>query len=1018
MRTKRCRWILSVLALALLGGRGGEVCAFTTINWGTAAAAPVGRSEAQGIMVDGKLYVLGGFQSSPFGPTDSAYAYDTASNTWTTLATMPLRLTHTGVAAVGRQIFVAGGYFGSSSTNFGAQTFATKAVWRYDIDTNTWSSMPDLPQARGSGGLVARGRFLHFFGGADLSRNDKGEHWILNLDSGGWVAAAPMPNPRSHMGFAELAGKVYVVGGQHDVDAALVTQNSVHCFDPTTGVWSEVAPLPVARGHISTATFSMGGRILVLGGETSHGTSVSLVHAYDPLTNAWSTLTSLPANRYSGVAGSAGGLVYYATGSGTATTYKGAAVGFTGLPDIAVQPARVVVNDVQGGAPSAAQLIVVSNPGEGPLTVTGVSLGGAAAAVWQVTGNPTLPAIVPAGGMTTITVAFGPAAAGPQGAVLQIASDDPDEPLTSIPLRGLGTLGLGGSNEPSLQWILDTWQIPVVVGDPDPSTNSLPTSPLLGEEVSMQTWRKAGSGSVTLEPLGVFGPQSAAGIVTRVGWYQAGNAGSKQELFTVSNASYQTLVPTVTGALAFDPAASAFGMYSIWPFFSNREVFSEDALNTFSGAVPHHVRVYPLKDLAGALVPDAYVVATEEHISGFDYQDVVYVLRNVRPATDGCVVAADCPGTPPECSQKACNAGQCQVVPVAAGTPCTDDGSLCTVDQCNGNGSCGHGPGNAGAVCRPAAGECDVAESCTGTTAACPADGWVAAGTPCASDGNLCTTDVCNGAGSCGHPPNTAPCDDGNACTAGDVCAGGLCTSGTPFVCDDGDACTSDACLPSGGCSHTPLAGQACDTGAAGVCAAGTTACQGGTVTCAQNVAASPEVCDSGADEDCDGEVDETAGCAPCPLADTVRLDTQTRKTTVRLAVSPDRDAIKTKGSFELPAGSSFAPQSVPVTLRVGDAAGAFYVGTLPAGSFVAASSGRSFKFKDRFRPFEAAGLKTAKFSLARDGVTVKYAFTAQDLNLPAFLPGTGTATIQIGTACFVDGADACTASAASAKCQ
>src|SRR5262249_1994949 len=43
-----------------------------------------------------------------------------------------------------------------------------------------------------------------------------------------------------------------------------------------------------------------------------------------------------------------------------------------------------------------------------------------------------------------------------------------------------------------------------------------------------------------------------------------------------------------------------------------------------------------------------------------------------------------------------------------------------------------------------------------------------------------CTDDVCDGAGTCTHTPNTAPCDDGNTCTVGDVCVGGTCVSGAP----------------------------------------------------------------------------------------------------------------------------------------------------------------------------------------------------------------------------------------------
>jgi len=59
-----------------------------------------------------------------------------------------------------------------------------------------------------------------------------------------------------------------------------------------------------------------------------------------------------------------------------------------------------------------------------------------------------------------------------------------------------------------------------------------------------------------------------------------------------------------------------------------------------------------------------------------------------------------------------------------------------------------------------------------------------------------------------------------------------------------------------------PGGGQACDTGLLGVCAAGTTACSGGRVTCNQNIRARAEVCD-GLDDDCNGVVDNDANCPP-----------------------------------------------------------------------------------------------------------------------------------------------------------
>jgi cysteine-rich repeat protein len=76
------------------------------------------------------------------------------------------------------------------------------------------------------------------------------------------------------------------------------------------------------------------------------------------------------------------------------------------------------------------------------------------------------------------------------------------------------------------------------------------------------------------------------------------------------------------------------------------------------------------------------------------------------------------------------------------------------------------------------------------------------AGAPC-SDGELCTDDACDGAGTCQHVYNSAPCGTTCApatCAAGQCLFDGLAPAGTP--CDDRDACTTgDHCTGSGFCS-------------------------------------------------------------------------------------------------------------------------------------------------------------------------------------------------------------------------
>src|SRR5439155_15402802 len=71
-----------------------------------------------------------------------------------------------------------------------------------------------------------------------------------------------------------------------------------------------------------------------------------------------------------------------------------------------------------------------------------------------------------------------------------------------------------------------------------------------------------------------------------------------------------------------------------------------------------------------------------------------------------------------------------------------DDGNLRNGDCCS--STCQFEA--AGTVCRAAAGFCDVAETCSGSSATCPADGLKAAGTVCRSAVGACdVAETCTG---------------------------------------------------------------------------------------------------------------------------------------------------------------------------------------------------------------------------------------------------------------------------------
>jgi glucose/arabinose dehydrogenase len=292
-----------------------------------------------------------------------------------------------------------------------------------------------------------------------------------------------------------------------------------------------------------------------------------------------------------------------------------------------------------GSQTTDPQDIVIRNLGTAPLITTGISITGINSANFEITsGTPGTPTLQP-GESITVSVQFNPSTEGVFSAGLRVISNDPVNPIYTIGLKGLGTDGEGGTNEPSLQYVLDTFGLGIVVGDDDLSTNVINSdttaqkNPLGPDEISQPLFERAGNGPVSVTPLATYGP-AQGGVTTIVGWYDPGSPTTRNDLFTVPGSDAQTLNPAFTGTTTFTPPLDqSFGFYSVWPFFSNRVVYTEPSLNAgWAQGNLHHVRVYPYKLGNGTIVPNSYIVATEEHTSGWDYNDIVLLVENVQPA--------------------------------------------------------------------------------------------------------------------------------------------------------------------------------------------------------------------------------------------------------------------------------------------------------------------------------------------------------------------------------------------------
>ena len=288
------RTLLVIIALTVPSiGRTDEKPAWPALEWKKAAPSPFARVESPAAVVDGKLYLFGGF-TDDLQASNQVDVYDPASDSWTRKKDMPTRLTHLNPASDGKSIWFAGGFKGKHPGS------VSDEVWRYDIASDSWSAGPSLPERRAGGGLAVIERRLHYFGGYKADRDtNAGDHWSLSLEGGKeWHREADLPDPRGLVSCAVLDGKIYALGGDHGHDKTQIDVDSCHRFDPATKKWTAIASLPDGRSHFESSTIVHKGRILVVGGRCNSSKPprnvVGDLLQYDPKEDKWRVVGAMP----------------------------------------------------------------------------------------------------------------------------------------------------------------------------------------------------------------------------------------------------------------------------------------------------------------------------------------------------------------------------------------------------------------------------------------------------------------------------------------------------------------------------------------------------------------------------------------------------------------------------------------------------------------------------------------------------------------------------------------------------
>src|ERR687898_927983 len=122
--------------------QGGSSQSVTSSPWTTGAPIPTPRSEIAGAALNGKVYIIGGFDETGQSTT-TVEVYDPIADKWTTAATLPQPLDHTAAASYDGKLYVVGGGYLSRDA-------LSDKLFIYDPTINKWTEGADLQAARGA----------------------------------------------------------------------------------------------------------------------------------------------------------------------------------------------------------------------------------------------------------------------------------------------------------------------------------------------------------------------------------------------------------------------------------------------------------------------------------------------------------------------------------------------------------------------------------------------------------------------------------------------------------------------------------------------------------------------------------------------------------------------------------------------------------------------------------------------------------------------------------------------------
>jgi N-acetylneuraminic acid mutarotase len=187
-------------------------------TWETKTSMPIPREDLCANVVGDKIYLIGGKRYSSITPfyneTDINEVYNPSNDTWSTAAPLPIAVQGYSSVVLNGKIYIIGGSTESMSLQ---NTLITDATQVFDPKSGNWSTTEKLPNVDSYGAAAATEGYMvpsriYCIGGYS-NEEFSSQVQVYYPENHSWNTEESMPTARSYLGVAVVNDVLYAIGG-------------------------------------------------------------------------------------------------------------------------------------------------------------------------------------------------------------------------------------------------------------------------------------------------------------------------------------------------------------------------------------------------------------------------------------------------------------------------------------------------------------------------------------------------------------------------------------------------------------------------------------------------------------------------------------------------------------------------------------------------------------------------------------------------------------------------------------